>query len=334
MTVSVAEKRAVVKQKNENNDLPWVVLSYSAQFEQHLQEHDRSPATVRAYLIGLKTFETWLAERTGEALDPARITPLDVRAFKSYLLDVLRLKAASVNSYLAGLRAFCRWAQEAGHAEHDPSANIKAVKQAPRAPKWLTNQQQFALLRAVEQEVQLSDVRAKGDKTHPAYIWARRDRAIIKLLLNAGLRLSEAAALRVDDVTLKPRSGHVIVRKGKGTKERTVELNKDARAALTEWLAVRPQVGHEALFVSQKGRGPLSSRALSDVVCQLGERAGLDIHPHLLRHSFAKNLLNNGVGLEVAADLLGHENLETTRVYTTPSAADRQRAVEKISWEE
>lgn len=298
-----------------------------------LGEQDRSPATVRAYAVGVRTFETWFTERTGHPLDPVQITPLDIKAFREHLLNTVRLKTASVNNYLAGVRAFCGWAQATGLAQHNPAVNIKLLKQAPRAPRWLERPQQFALLRETEKAVQLGDLRAGGDMAHPAAVWARRDRAIVRLLLNTGLRLSEATALRVEDVVIRPRSGEVRVRRGKGSKARTVELNADARAALASWLEVRPD-GGEALFVSQKG-GALSARALSEVVRVVGNAAGIThLHPHLLRHSFAKNLVDQGVGLEVVADLLGHESLETTRTYTTPSAADRQRAVEKVSWED
>lgn len=298
-----------------------------------LGEQDRSPATVRAYAVGVRTFERWFIERTGQPLDPVQITPLDIKAFREHLFEGQRLRPATVNNYLAGVRAFTRWAQAAGLAQHDPAANIKMLKQTPRAPRWLERPQQFALLRETEKAVQLGDLRAGGDMAHPAAVWARRDRAIVRLLLNTGLRLSEATALRVEDVVIRPRSGEVRVRRGKGSKARTVELNADARAALASWLEVRPD-GGEALFVSQKG-GALSARALSEVVRVVGNAAGIThLHPHLLRHSFAKNLVDQGVGLEVVADLLGHESLETTRTYTTPSAADRQRAVEKVSWED
>lgn len=327
-TLSVQQTTTEVKQ-----GLTWTVAHFVDDFVAWLGEQDRSPATVRAYAIGVRTFETWFTERTGQPLDPVQMTPLDIKAFREHLVNTARLKTASVNNYLAGVRAFCGWAQATGLAQHNPAVNIKMLKQAPRAPKWLEAPQQFALLRETEKAVQLSDLRANGDMSHPAAVWARRDRAIVRLLLNTGLRLSEATALRIEDVKIAPRSGEVRVRRGKGSKSRMVELNKDARAAISAWLEVRPK-GGESLFVSQKG-GRLSARALSEVVRILGEAAGIaGLHPHLLRHSFAKNLVNQGVGLEVVADLLGHENLETTRIYTTPSAADRQRAVEKVSWED
>lgn len=299
-----------------------------------LREQDHSAATLRGYRIGMTTFQTWFEVTTGQALNPALITPLDVRAFKAHLQKTL--KANSVNHYLAGLRAFCAWALATGRAEHNPVTNIKLVKQAERAPKWLTRQEQYALLRAVEQEVQLGELRAKGDTSAPGAIWPKRDRAIIRLLLAAGLRLSEAAALRLADVEIKPRSGSVTVRSGKGNKRRVVPLNADARKALGEWLEISRSARNdkEALFLSQKG-GALSGRAMAEVVATLGSKAGLEgLHPHILRHSCAKNLVDQGIGIEKVAMILGHESLETTRLYTMPSEGDLQAAVESTCWED
>lgn len=318
----------------------WVVAGDPAlvdAFVVWLREQDHSVATLRGYRIGVTTFQTWFEATTGQALNPALITPLDVRAFKAHLQKTL--KANSVNHYLAGLRAFCAWALATGRAEHNPVTNIKLVKQAERAPKWLTRQEQYALLRAVEQEVQLGELRAKGDTSAPGAIWPKRDRALVRLLLAAGLRLSEAAALRLVDVEIKPRSGSVTVRSGKGNKRRIVPLNADARKALGEWLTVRPEDqqdagGPDALFVSQKG-GALSGRAMAEAVATLGSKAGLDgLHPHILRHSCAKNLVDQGIGIEKVAMILGHESLETTRLYTMPSDGDLQAAVESTCWED
>jgi site-specific recombinase XerD len=121
---------------------------------------------------------------------------------------------------------------------------------------------------------------------------------------------------------------------GKDARPRTVPLNHDARTALQAWLDVRPEDASEALFLSQKG-GRLSSRAISNVIAKFADPAGLEgVSPHTLRHSFAKNLVDADVGLEKVATLLGHESLETTRLYTQPSKADLQAATEKVAWKE
>jgi integrase/recombinase XerC len=314
--------------------LAWVVAPDLVEtFTTWLETKDRSPRTIRAYGTGVRDFQTWFEAATGQDLAPELITPLDVRSYRTYLRDERRLAVNTVNSYLAGLRAFAKWALASGRAEHDPTSAIKSLKVQQRAPKWLEPSDQYALLRAVEQAVQLGDLRAEGEEDAPGAVWTRRDRALVVLLLNTGLRLSEVAALQLDDVVIRPRSGWVDVRAGKGSKARRVELNKDARKALSEWLEVRPEdeEAGQALWISQKG-GQLSRRGISGRISKLGEDADLDLHPHTLRHSFAKNLVRAGVGLETVADLLGHENLDTTRIYTTPSAADRQAAVEKVGW--
>lgn len=302
-------------------------------FTTWLQAQDRSPRTVRAYTAALRDFAAWFTARTGKALAPAHITPLDVKAYRQHLVEVRRRKPATVNNYLAGVRAYARWAKRTGQAEHDPTNGVKAIAQQDAAPHWLARPEQFALLRAVEEEVQLGELRAKGDVTHPALIWSRRDKALLVLLLNTGLRLAEAASLRLDAVELRERSGQVEVI-GKGQKARSVPLNRDARQALAAWLAVRPASDCDALFLSQKG-GALSARGMAFRVTALAERAGLkEVSPHTLRHSFAKNLIDAGVSIEKVAKLLGHGSLETTRLYTTPSEADLQAATERVSWGE
>ncbi len=302
-----------------------------APFVRWLEERDRAPLTVEAYTRYVTDFAAWFQTATGHALDPARVTPLDVKAYRRYLVKERRLKPNTVNGYLAGVRAFARWGQETGRAEHDPTREIQTVKIEESAPRWLERTEQWALIRAAREAVQLGDLRAGGDLSHPGAIWPRRDQALVVLLLNAGLRREEAAGLHVDDLQLHERSGKVQVL-GKGRKARQVPLNSDVRKALQEWLAVRPESTSARLFLSQKG-GALSKRALGACVTRLAERAGLkEVTPHTLRHSFAKNLVDEGVGLEQVAKLLGHANLETTRLYTTPSEADLQAATERVAW--
>jgi site-specific recombinase XerD len=305
-------------------------------FTTWLEEQDRSPRTVRAYSIALRDFTTWFRQTTGQEIAPEHITPLDVKQYRQHLTAVRRLKPATVNNYLAGIRAYARWARQTGRAEHDPTNGIKSIRETTRAPRWLTRPEQYALLRTVKQRVQVGDLRAKGDPTRPSAIWPRRDLALVTLLLNTGLRLSEIAALHLDDIEISERSGSVQVRSGKGNKARSVPLNRDVRGALQQWLDARreidPNQEHEHLFLSQKG-GPLSTRAIGSRVSILAKKAGLeDVSPHTLRHCLGKNLVDAGVGLEKVATLLGHESLETTRLYTTPSEADLQEATERVTW--
>ncbi len=298
-------------------------------FTTWLQEQDRSPHTVRAYTVALRDFSAWFTERTSKALAPAHITPLDVKTYRQHLVEARRRKPATVNNYLAGVRAYARWAKRTGLAEHNPTNGVKAIAQQDAAPRWLARPEQFALLRAIEEAVQLGELRAKGNVTHPALLWSRRDKALIVLLLNTGLRLAEAAALRLDAIELRERSGQVEVI-GKGRKARSVPLNRDARQALAAWLAVRPASECDALFLSQKG-GALSARAMAFRVTALAERAGLkEVSPHTLRHSFATRFLQSGGDLATLASLLGHSSIATTTRYLHPDAARVQEMVEEL----
>lgn len=314
-----------------------VAEDYVERFTTYLRERDKSLATVDLYAVGVTRLQEWFEEQTGKAFAPVALTPLDVRLFKTYLRDTLRLAAASVNAYLSGVRAFCAWAQAEGIAPHDPAQHVKLMKLDKPRPKWLGRQEQYQLIRVVEEQVQLGTLRAGGEEavTEPGYIWPRRDRAVIRLMLAAGLRLSEVHKLDVADIELRPRSGSAHVRNGKGGKERHVALNVDARNALRAWLDVREHVaqpGQRALFVSQKGNR-FSSRGIAGRVEVLSAKAGLEgIHAHTLRHSCAKNLIDAHVGIEQVAEVLGHENLETTQIYTRPSRLDLQRDVELAAW--
>ena len=305
-------------------------------FTTWLQEQDHAFHTIRAYSVSLRDFANWFQQATGQELAPEHITPLDVRQYRQHLAATRRLKPTTINNYLAGIRAYARWAQQTRRAEHDPTIGIKSLQVGRQSPHWLTRSDQYALLRVAREEVQLGDLRARGNPAHPGAVWPRRNLALITLLLNTGLRVSEVAALHLDDVKIHERSGTVQVRSGKGRKTRNVPLNSDVRNPLQAWLNARREIATkgEHLFLSQKG-GPLSARAVGFRVNALAKKANLEaVSPHTLRHSFAKNLVDAGVGLEKVAALLGHESLETTRLYTIPSEADLQEATERVAWED
>ena len=312
-----------------------------ATFRRWLEDRDRSPGTAAAYSAAVRGFAAWFEQANGEELSPERITPLDVREYRRYLVDVRRLAPATVNRHLAALRSFSRWARESGLIEADPGDGIKGIRQDPSPPRWLTRREQYALLRALQKEAQLAEVRAGGDLSHPAMRRERRNTALVALMLFAGLRVSEVAALRLDDVEINERSGWVTVRRGKGRKWRQVPLNAAARRALRAWLEARSQAGIQAgigddndvLFIGQTGKA-MSSRAIQKTLAKYARLAGLEdrVTPHVLRHTFAKGLVDAGVSLDRVATLMGHSSLDTTAIYTKPGPGDLARAVEEIDW--
>jgi site-specific recombinase XerD len=285
-------------------------------YRKHLQASGKSSHTVKAYAHDLSGFAQWFAQTTGEAFDPQAAGPREIAGYRSYLLTRGQ-KPATVNRRLVALQRFYKWAHKQDHVTNNPFEVLEGVRvkqQQGIAPKWLSERQQLALLRAVRKGKHL------------------RDLAILETLLRTGLRVSELIDLTLADVVLSERAGKVIVRAGKGGKYREVPLSKEVRHSLELYLQTREQDGSGRLFVGQ--RGPLNVPGVQYLVAKYAYHARLaDVTPHSLRHTFGKNLVDAGVSLEQVAALLGHESLDTVMVYTKPSQGDLEKAVRKAAGE-
>lgn len=292
-------------------------------FATYLQGQDRSAKTARSYLSDLRQFATWFQQTNGEAMTPQAVTPTDLREYREYMLITQRLAASTINRRLAALSTYLAWGIEIGVLEYNPAQKVKGVGKHALAPKWLTKTDQGRLERTVEVELQ-------NARTEPAKRGAKRDYALIMLMLHTGLRAGEVCALTLGDVTISDRKGQVIVQAGKGSKQRTLPLNQPIRKALTSWLQVRPASEHRQVFLGQRGDA-LTESALRRILEALSRRANVDASPHTLRHTFGKRLVDNGVTLEKVAALMGHSSLNTTRMYLTPGQQDLERAVETLA---
>jgi len=244
---------------------------YLKEFVAYLQVQDRSPHTVTAYRRDVSAFLDWVAEQVGREV--VEVTPFDVQKYRDHLVALGR-KPAGVNRRLASLRAFFAWMVQTGQAATNPAAGVKGVRRARRVPKALTSQEVYRLRREAAARRQVAGAKAGPGRVTLTVVNARRDEALLNLLLYTGLRVGEAAALRVEDVVLNERSGKVIVRAGKGRKYREVPLHKAAREALKAYLEVRPTGRSDALFLGQ--RGPLGARGIQMRLRALGEAAGVD----------------------------------------------------------
>ncbi|MDI6880801.1 MAG: tyrosine-type recombinase/integrase [Desulfitobacteriaceae bacterium] len=271
-----------------------------------LQDKGKSENTLRTYRRRLEQFAAWFEPTLGESLTPKRVTPMDLRDYKAYLQTVRKQAASTIN---LSLLAISSWLHYSGQTAAIPPL----VRESKKAPQWLDRKAQHALLRALER------------------VQDARETALILVMLHTGLRISEIAALDIEDLTITERAGELTVRQGKGDKVRYVPLNKAARQALSAYLGSRT---HGPVFLSQRGQGRLrltvsGIRQVVEKYAYLAKIPGL--HPHVLRHTLAKNLLDVGVNLSVVAEILGHENLNTTAVYTRPSSQDKALAVEKLA---
>ena len=282
------------------------------EFLAELHRQETAPATARNYAADLRAFARWFPGATGEAFAAHAVTPTDLREYKAYLRTVERRQAATVNRRLAALRRFFGWAKGAGKIADLPTEGVKRIPAASRTPKALAKREVDRLLRAAERD---------GNK---------RNLAVLLTLRHTGLRVGELSNLRLGDVTISERKGQILVRGGKGNKDRTVPLNNDARQALSAYLAVRPTVSDDRLFIGQRGEA-LQPQAVQLIVKKYAQRAGLcGVTPHVLRHSFAKHVLDGGEDLATVQRLLGHERLETTAIYTQPTARDLEEAVRRL----
>lgn len=276
-------------------------------------ERRMSTLTVEAYARDLRQFVAFLAEYHGERPDLATIdalAPADVRAF----LAKRRLTSVGNRTLLrqlAGIRSFTRHCEREGSARTSALAAIRAPKLARSLPKALP---------AVAAVAMVEGDGFAGDGRAPWLL--ARDVAVLALLYGAGLRISEALAIRRRDAPTGEVDTLVVL--GKGCKSRQVPVILPVRQAVERYLALcpHPLADDGPLFVGAK-RGPLSPRIIQLAVEQLRGALGLpeSATPHALRHSFATHLLARGGDLRTIQELLGHASLSTTQIYTAVDTA-------------
>jgi site-specific recombinase XerD len=282
-------------------------------FSDHLVDREKADHTLKNYREDLLAFTAWYQKTFQERPDLRALAPSELREWKAHLRDDRKCEPATVNRKLAALRSFLAWAAAEGLAPE--IAMPRSIKQVQPPPRWLDRKQQRALIRAVER------------RGYP------RDVALVALLLHTGLRVAELAALRWADLEIRDRSGTLTVRKGKGRKQRTVPLNVEARNALAALRAMRERWGMpRTAGVLQGQRGPLTERGIQARLARYAADARIEgLSPHVLRHTWCKNLADAGARLEVIAALAGHESLETTRRYVEPGQDDLAAAVERLA---
>lgn len=288
-----------------------------------LRARDASEHTLRSYATAVGSYLDWLGERGADWRSPSRV---DLRAYLAKLVG--SGARTSVSQRLAAIRSFHRFAARAGLSAGDPWGSIATPRLPRRLPKVLEVDHIERLLGAVDADEAAAE---HGDRRDPelAVAIAMRDRAIVEVAYAAGLRISELAAAELSNLDL--RRGEIRVL-GKGRKERIGLLGRPAIAALEDYveearpvlLARRREPGPEPeqVFLNHEGI-PIGVRGLRFRIDRLCRIAGLPqgVSPHTLRHSFATHLLDGGADLRVVQELLGHESLATTQVYTHVSAA-------------
>lgn len=262
-----------------------------------------APLTVRAYASDLADFAAFLVDGGIDTL-----AAVDLAVLRAYLssLQPRSYRRATVARKTASLRALFRWAHRTGRIPKNPARGLRTPKQGRSLPKFLRPPEIDVLLAAPDDSPM-----------------GLRDRALLELLYASGIRAGEAVGLDLADFDLD--AGEIRVRHGKGRKERIALLGHAACAAIERYLqAGRPALlargssDEQPAFLLNRFGGRLSDRGVRRTfdryVTAVGSR--LKITPHVLRHTFATHLLQNGADLRAVQELLGHANLATTEIYT------------------
>lgn len=278
-------------------------MDYLQGFERHLIGKDRSPNTVSCYIRDTRTFIDWFEG------DIASVSEYDTVSFKKHLQKDCK-EIITVNRKIASVNSFLNWLYENGHVGQRikiPTINIK-------------DKPEFKGVEVADVKRLRRDVHRLGDKLHVC---------IFEVLLGTGIRVSELINIRLQDIKITDRKGWIEVI-GKGNAKRSVPISKDVRKAIDDYIEVRPNRGGEYLIVGQ--RENLKRNAVNLILEKYGDKLGIEVTPHMIRHSFGYKLVSEGVAITTIKDLLGHEDIKTTLIYTQTTRVDMQNAVEELEW--
>ena len=278
-------------------------------FLNHLSfERQLSKNTILAYGRDTRQFFAYCQENQTE---PIQATPEFLDTYIYHLKAELMLAPASTQRKLEALKAYYKFLMIEGLIKKDPSRFLLSAKTIRRLPKQLTKEQVDRLL----------SFPAKTFSEH-------RTLAILHLLYASGIRVSELINLRIENVNLEERW---LLAFGKGRKQRFVPINKEACTVLKNYLELRrfnfaKKETSDELFLNRDGK-KMSRVCVWKDLAQLGRLSGLSVklHPHLLRHTFATHLLGGGADLRSLQEMLGHESLNTTQIYTHVNSSDLKK---------
>ncbi len=269
-------------------------------FTEYLRNEKKSSEnTVLSYARDLKGFCRFMKE--SGVLDPAKVNRTNVMAYV-YELQKQRKAGATVSRNIASIRSFYQFLQRKGIVAENPAADLELPKVEKKVPEILSLE-----------KVELLLEQPKGDEDKEV-----RDKAMLELLYATGIRVTELISLKVEDINLPLE----YIRCGSDTKIRIIPIGAQAKFSLRRYLekvrdnmVLRPD--EEVLFVNCNGK-PMTRQGFWKIIKAYAKKAGIeeDITPHMLRHSFAAHLIENGADLRSVQEMLGHSDISTTQIYT------------------
>lgn len=277
---------------------------------------NESENTIRAYAKDLVQFHEYLKQKKISEPIFKKITHLHIRGFLAYLRKK-NLSRRTIARKLSAIRSFYKYLVIEGVVEHNIAAEVITPKQFKELPLFLYPKEIEILLSQPEDTV-----------------LGIRDRAILELLYATGVRVGELVSIKISDLNL---GANYIIVYGKGSRERVVFFGQKAEESLDKYLKnsrpflLKKDISSDFLFLNKNGTG-ISDRSVRRIVDKYVKKACLNkkISPHTLRHTFATHLLNNGADLKTVQELLGHESLSTTQIYTHVTRERLKEVYEKV----
>jgi len=299
-------------------------LDYAIEGYWLAKRRDFSPNTVNDYSL---TFRR-LTEFVGKTRDLKDISREDINRFLNHLRDDRELSQKTILNHWIALSSFWTWVERDLGLPHISRGRVNRPRPRRRLSAGYTEAEVRDLLAACEKCPGWD--RAHGQRLDVKRPSALRDRALILVLLDTGIRASELTALRLRDY--EPKRGQLIIHHGKGDKKRVVFLGTAAKQGLWRYLATRPAAKQDApLFATREGTA-MQRTGLRLLIFRIGQRAGVpDAGVHRFRHTFAVNFLRNGGNLLALQDLLGHEQMDTVRIYAKQAEIDLERQQKSAS---
>ncbi len=279
-------------------------------------ERGYSPNTIEAYEMDLAKLRAYTARFTDENGKPLDWVHMNFEQLEAFVFDQFKetKSEASQARILAGIHAWFRFLLYKNYIDQDPSELLEGPKKSKHLPTVLTLDEVNRMMGAID---------LSSNEGH-------RNRAMMEMLYGSGLRVSELVNLRLSQIY---PDEHYMLIEGKGSKQRLVPLSPVAEEWFGYWMQERatwplkPEA-KDIAFVNRYGR-PMTRAMVFTIVRRLCAEAGIvkTVSPHTLRHSFATHLLQNGADLRIIQQLLGHEDLATTEIYTHVDVADLRKAV-------
>lgn len=295
------------------NSDKWNKISKS--FKQYIKlEKGLSDNTVEAYMRDYTNFATFILRQYD--VPPTKVEQYMVERYLAYLYEECNHTKTSQARELSGVKSFYNYLLLNDKIEQSPTELISSPKQSRHLPDILSVEEIELIINSIPLDT------TKG----------KRDRAMLELLYSCGLRVSELTALRLSDLFFG--EGYIRVM-GKGSKQRLVPVGNVARERIMLYMderKIKDSKNKDILFLSNRGEA-LTRNMVFIIIREAVKRVGIDksVSPHTFRHSFATHLLEGGASIRQVQEMLGHESIETTEIYTHLDTSRLRETIEKIS---